>query len=248
MVNAELKVYPDAKELSLAAAERIAACLQMMLQEKENPTLVLTGGRTPETVYRLLGSSPYVDLIDWKRLHILVGDERSVPADSPDSNFGMAWRHLLSKLKMPHNRLHRMRGELDAEQAALLYEQEIVKLFPGSGVPSFDLVLLGMGVDGHIASLFPETEWDEGRLVVANRVPSSGANRISPSRISMTLRLLNNAEEILFLVAGREKAEALADVLENPRCILPAARILPVKGNLTWMVDRAAASLLRKGV
>lgn len=243
MVHGELKIYPDAKELSVAAAERIAASLQAMLQEKENPTLALTGGKTPEAVYELLGSSPYVDLIDWKRLHILVGDERSVPADSPDSNFGMAWRSLLSKLRMPHNRLHRMRGELDAEQAALLYEQDIQKLFPGPGVPSFDLVLLGMGADGHVASLFPGTEWDEERLVVANRVPSTGA-----SRISMTLRLLNHAEEILFLVAGPKKAEALADVLENPGCTLPAARIQPVKGNLTWMVDRAAAALLRKGV
>jgi 6-phosphogluconolactonase len=131
-------------------------------------------------------------------------------------------------------------GELqDAEKAAALYEAEIRKILPQAGIPSFDLVLLGMGEDGHTASLFPGTQWDEERLVVASRMPKTGA-----SRISMTPRLLNGSQAVVFLAAGSNKSEALARVLEGAAGDLPVAKIRPVRGSLTWMVDRAAASRL----
>jgi 6-phosphogluconolactonase len=132
-------------------------------------------------------------------------------------------------------------GELEAEQAADLYEQEIVRILPCPSVPSFDLALLGMGEDGHTASLFPRAEWDEARLVVASVFPQSGARRVS-----MTPRILNAATQTIFLVSGRNKADALACVLENPACNYPAAKIRPAQGSLLWMLDASAASLLMR--
>jgi len=153
----------------------------------------------------------------------------------------MAWDALISKLSVPPDHVHRMNGELeDAGQAAFLYETEIRTILPVPGVPVFDLVLLGMGEDGHTASLFPGTQWDEDKLVVANHVPATGA-----SRISMTPKILNEADSILFLVAGSNKSKALAEVLEHPANRLPAARIRPVRGILTWMIDQSAGSLIR---
>jgi 6-phosphogluconolactonase len=240
VTNLTLEIFPEADMLLHAAAERIAEALETRLQGKEDPTLVLTGGKTPKPAYELLSMHPYGNRIDWARVDFFWGDERCVPPDNPESNFGMAWNALISKINAPSHRIHRIAGELnDAERAASLYESEIRSITSSAGIPSFDLVLLGMGEDGHTASLFPGTHWDEERLVVANRMPQSGANRIS-----MTPRLLNGAKTTIFMVSGLNKAKALADVLENPGTELPAARIRPARGRLTWMVDRAAASQL----
>ncbi len=240
MVKPILEIYSETNALFHAAAERIAETLETRLQEKENTTLVLTGGKTPKPVYELLSEAPYSNRIDWRRVHFFWGDERCVPPDHPESNFGMAWDALLSKIQPPASHIHRIIGEMnDAAKAASLYEAEIRNTLPGTGIPSFDLVLLGMGEDGHAASLFPGTHWEEERLVVANHMPQSGAGRVS-----MTPRLLNEAQAILFLTAGSSKAKALAGVLQDQRIDLPAARIRPAHGSLSWMVDRAAASLL----
>ncbi len=235
-----LEIYPDIDALFNAAAERIAAILEAGLQDKESMTLVLTGGKTPKPVYEILSLPQYNNRIDWTRIHFFWGDERCVPPDHPESNFGMAWKALISKIHIPPVHIHRILGELDdASRAASLYEVEIHNTLPGLGVPSLDLVLLGMGEDGHTASLFPATRWDEERLVVANRVPQSGANRVS-----MTPCLLNEAQAVIFLTAGLNKAKALASVLEDPDSVLPAVRIRPAHGSLMWMIDRSAASLL----
>jgi 6-phosphogluconolactonase len=240
MAKTALEIYPETDALFNAVAERIAATLEAGLQGKESLTLVLTGGKTPMPAYDLLSVPEYNNRIDWTRIHFFWGDERCVPPDNPESNFGMAWKSLISKIHILPGHIHRILGELDdASRAASLYEAEIRKTLPGALIPSFDVVLLGMGEDGHTASLFPATRWDEDRLVVANRMPQSGANRIS-----MTPRLLNEAQAIIFLTAGSNKAKALAGVLEDRDSILPAVGIRPAHGSLTWMVDRAAASLL----
>jgi 6-phosphogluconolactonase len=234
-----IEVFPDAEAFSRAALERITDLLIRTIQKKTRATLVLTGGKTPKPIYEMLATPFPSNPIDWKRVHIFWGDERCVPPENPESNFGMAHDALISKIDVPPENVHRMRGELDAEGAATLYEREILDFFQRSDVPSFDLVLLGMGEDGHTASLFPGTQWDERRMVIANYVPQSGAKRVS-----MTPLILNAAAKTIFLVAGRNKADALACVLENPLCDYPAARIRAGQGSLDWMVDKSAASLL----
>jgi 6-phosphogluconolactonase len=240
MIHSNLKVYsPDA--LAEAAAEYVAAELEGSLGRQEKTSFVLTGGTTPIPIYEKLASPGYRDCIGWNRIEFFWGDERCVPPQSPESNFGMAWTTLLSKLEIPQDRIHRIFGELnDPQTAAMQYEQEIKGVLPGHAIPNFDLVLLGMGEDGHTASLFPGTHWDEDRLVIANYAPKLNSNRIS-----MTPKLINGARSIYFLVAGANKAEALARVLEEPKCDLPAARICPVHGKLLWMVDSEAASMIR---
>jgi 6-phosphogluconolactonase len=234
-----VEVFPNSDALARAVAERITDTLAQILQVKQSATLVLTGGNTPKSVYELLAKDRYSARVDWEKIHIFWGDERCVPPDAPESNFGMAWGTLISQIRIPNENVHRMKGELDPENAAALYECEILEFFRESDVPSFDLLLLGMGEDGHTASLFPGTHWDEKRFVIANYVPQSGAKRIS-----MTPFILNAAHETVFLVAGNNKANALACVLENPACDYPAAKIHPDRGTLVWMVDNSAASLL----
>jgi 6-phosphogluconolactonase len=224
-----------------AAAEHIAVELESFLSKQNTLTFVLTGGRTPVSVYEKLAQPGYQNRIDWKRVEFFWGDERCVPAESPESNFGMAWSTLLSKIHVSPEQIHRIAGEMEnAESAARQYEQEIRRVVPGD-LPSFDVVLLGMGEDGHTASLFPGTRWDEERLVIANYVP-----KLNKNRISMTPKLLNEAQSIIFLVAGRGKAEALARVFGEPGYELPAARIRSSRGRLTWLVDSDATILMHK--
>lgn len=237
MPKPDLRVFPDAAALYCAAAEAIAGALRARLESKLKATLVLSGGNTPKEVYRLLAATRYV--VEWERVEFFWGDERCVPPSSVDSNFRMAQETLLANLEVPQDHVHRIRGELpDSEEAARLYEDEIRSAFAEAGVPRLDIVVLGMGTDGHTASLFPATHWDENRLVITNEAP------IPPRRrISMTPRLLNAAEHVFFLVSGPGKASALKKVLDDPSCDCPARRIQPTNGTLTWMVDSAAAAL-----
>ncbi len=236
-----IKIYPGYDALTHAAAECVAVILEDALRQNQNVTFALTGGETPKPVYELLAAPPYAERVDWKRVHFLWVDERCVPPEDAESNFGMAWNAMLSKLNVPAAHVHRIPGEMeDVEKAALNYEREIRTLLAGPAIPSFDLVLLGMGKDGHTASLFPGTHWDEERLVVANRVPNTGA-----ARISMTPHVLNEARLVVFLVAGESKSERVAEVLEHPAQHLPASRINPAHGALVWMMDSAAARLLQ---
>ena len=235
-----IEIFEDHEGLVRTAAERIAATLMGALKEKSSAALVLTGGNTPRPVYELLAEPPYSERIPWDRVDFFWGDERCVPPDHPDSNFGMAWKAFLSRLPVPENRIHRMLGELeDHERAAVVYEEEIRRVTGAGDTPRFDLVLLGMGEDGHTASLFPGTVWDENRWVVANYVP-----KLQSTRITMTPRILNEARAIIFMASGFGKAQALKGVLEDPASDYPARRIRPVSGTLTWMVDKAAASLI----
>src|ERR1043166_2557781 len=235
-----IEIFEDHEGLVRAAAERIAATLIGALKEKSGATFVLTGGNTPRPVYELLAEPPYSERVPWDRVDFFWGDERSVPPDHPDSNFGMAWKAFLSRLPVREQRIHRMPAELeDHERAAVVYEEEIRRVTGAGDTPRFDLVLLGMGEDGHTASLFPGTIWDENRWVVANYVP-----KFQSTRITMTPRILNQARAIIFMASGFGKAQALKGVLEDPASDYPARSIRPVSGTLTWMVDKAAASRL----
>ncbi len=243
MIKPDLRTYDDIKGLSRACSHLLSEILASAQSGARIATFVLAGGETPRDVYRLLAGEPTRRSVDWSRVHFYWGDERCVPPHSPDSNFGMADDALLSKVGAPASHVHRIQGELaDPEKAALLYEEEIEGNFPDSLTPAFDVVLLGLGEDGHTASLFPGAHWDEDRLVVPALSPHFPAGRVS-----MTPKLLNTAHHVVFLVAGSRKAPALAKVIEDPSTPYPAARIKPVSGHLTWMVDRAAASLLREG-
>lgn len=240
-MHPDLQVYPDIEALRKAAAERIVTILDEAHAGQETAAFVLTGGDTPKPVYETLASLPYRERVAWGRIHFFWGDERCVPPDHPDSNFGMAWKSMLSKLPIPPGHIHRMRGEMpDPEEAAALYDQEIRNVFGSEALPSFDLVLHGMGDDGHTASLFPGATWDEERLTIATSTPANAR------RISMTPRILNAAKNGIFLVAGSRKAAALSQVIDDPGGDLPASRIRPTRGTLVWMVDTRAARLLRR--
>jgi 6-phosphogluconolactonase len=240
MTNLPIEIFPETDDLLHTAADRISSILEARLREEAFATLVLAGGKTPAPAYELLSMPPHRERIDWSRIHFFWGDERCVAPNHPESNYGMAWKALISKIPAAPDHIHRIMGEMeDPEKAAVLYESEIRRVLPGAGTPRFDLVLLGMGEDGHTASLFPGTTWDEERLVVASHMPATGVHRVT-----LTPRILNEAREVIFMAAGQMKSAALAAVLTDPASNLPAARICPTHGRLTWMINCAAASRL----
>jgi 6-phosphogluconolactonase len=200
---------------------------------------VLAGGSTPESTYQILARD-YSDRIAWSKVYVFFGDERAVPPHHEDSNLKMASEVLLDHV--PVGNVHRIRGELPPEEAAKAYEEELRIFFQTEDVPRFDLILLGIGADGHTASLFPWTAALEvhDRWVVANPVP-----RLGTTRITLTLPVINAARAVIFLVAGEDKAEALREILEgdaDPHAY-PAKLIQP-PGEPEWMLDQSAASLL----
>lgn len=209
-------------------------------------SVALSGGSTPKGVFALLSEPPYRDNVPWAQTRFFWGDERHVPPDNPESNFHMAEQALLSKVPVPAGNVHRVHSELpDTGQAALEYEATLRQFFclkPGE-MPRFDLSFLGMGSDGHTASLFPGTKalGEQQRLVVPNWVP-----KLNTWRITLTYPVLNNAATVVFLVSGAEKADTLRSVLNgefDPQRY-PSQLIKPVHGSLLWLVDRAAARLL----
>jgi len=245
---AELKVFADLDELVQAAAEEIARSAEAAISSRNRFTLALSGGSTPKPVYRRLAEEPLRDRIDWSRVHVFWGDERHVPPDHPESNFGMAHDALLSRVPLPAGNIHRIRAEKpDAQRAADDYAWTLRSAFDldEGQWPRFDLVLMGIGADGHTASLFPGSDAlrERARLVVAPWVSA-----LSAFRITLTAPVFNRAACALFLVSGEEKAEALRSVLEGDLQPdrFPAQLVRPDDGKLLWWVDRAAARLLRR--
>jgi 6-phosphogluconolactonase len=208
--------------------------------------LALSGGSTPRPLYELLASRPFATRIDWPRVHMFWGDERCVPPDQPESNYRMAREALLDHVPLPPANVHRIRGEDKPTEAAAAYAESLGAFFgsrDSSPTESFDLVLLGMGADGHTASLFPGSAAakESRRWVVATPGPEPGS-----WRVSLTPVLLNASENVTFLVTGADKAERLKDVLEGGQPdLLPAQLIRPTHGALHWMIDAAAAARLR---
>lgn len=240
-----IHIFETPNDVAYAAAQRFVDLVNDCIQRKGFFCVALAGGTTPRRLYELLATDAFKDKIDWSRTHIFFGDERAVPADHPDSNFRMANEALLKKVSIPLENVHSMTGAGDVVENARNYERELRDFFSTSEWPGFDLVLLGLGKDAHTASLFPETAaLQERRLwVVANWV-----EELSSYRLTLTAPAINAAANVEFLVTGADKAVALAAVLEGPVDTkrLPAQLVQPPKGNLSWIVDAAAASQLRR--
>ncbi|MFQ5605451.1 MAG: 6-phosphogluconolactonase [bacterium] len=238
----EIDIYPSKPALVTMAAEKIVEIINLSRQRWGDCSVALAGGNTPRDVYSLLASRLYQNRVDWPQVHLFWGDERAVPPDHPDSNFRMVKESLLDQIEIPPANVHRMRGEIEPEQAALEYEQVLLEQFNESP-PRFDLILLGLGEDGHTASLFPGAKAiDEKNKLVT----SVFVSRLDTNRITLTLPVLNAARTVIFLVAGSSKSEIVQRVLnlDGPSKQLPASLVLPVPGNLMWMLDNSAAALL----
>jgi 6-phosphogluconolactonase len=243
----EVRIFDDALAVTRAAALEFGRRAAERTEETGTFTVALSGGSTPRGLYALLAEQP-PSPIPWANVHLFWGDERDVPPDHADSNFAMVQGTLLSKVGVPADHVHRIQPETGgAERAAAEYEEELRRFFrlaPGQW-PRFDLVLLGMGSDGHTASLFPASPAleERERLVVSAYVEKLGARRVT-----LTLPVLNAAACVLFLLHGADKAEALLAVLEGDEspAPLPSRRVRPEAGELIWLVDRAAARLLAR--
>jgi 6-phosphogluconolactonase len=244
MPEPHLIILNDAHEVYVRAAEEIAHIAGESICTHGEFTFCLSGGSTPAATYDLLATRFNLS-VDWKEVQFYWGDERCVPPDHPESNFGMANRTMLSKLALRPEQIHRMRGEDPPPQAAADYERELKKCFGLSDgeFPRFDLILLGLGDNRHTASLFPgdlalhETQ----RMVVAVEVDAEPRKRLS-----ITPPVINNAQRVMFLVAGQGKAAAVKDIIEGPRDPdkFPAQIVDPHDGELIWILDKAAASML----
>jgi len=242
-----IRVSINAQELSRCAAEQFVYLAVEAQRGKGLFTVALAGGSTPKTLYELLGdeNEPYRSQLCWEKIHFFWGDERHVPTDHPDSNYRMASEAMLSKVPLPARNIHRIKSEVDdAHEVAANYEQTLCEFF-GLAVgefPRFDLLLLGMGPDGHIASIFPYSDVinEKRRLVIATRI-----EKFKSYRITLTPPVLNNAAFVTFLVSGTTKAKALREVLEGDYypTRFPAQLIRPTTGNLSWLVDCEAAQL-----
>ena len=241
----EIIVLPDAEALADAAARRLVEFLHQAVAERGWCTIALSGGSTPRALYQRLARPPARDEIDWSRVHLFWGDERVVPPDHLESNYRMAREAMLDHLPIPPNNVHRILTELGPDEAAEQYEAELRHVFGvhAGETPEFDLILLGIGADGHTASLFPHTAAlaVRDRLVVANAVPQLGT-----TRITLTAPVIQAARSVLVLATGPDKAEAVARAIESPENIdeTPAQLLRHARGRVIWMLDRAAASRL----
>jgi len=242
--NAQVRVFPSPDELFRAAAQEFRSLGSEAIQQRGRFTVALSGGSTPRGLHEELVSSFASDL-PWSDVYFFWGDERHVPPDFPESNFRMAHETLLSKLPIPSDHIFRMPGELpDATQGAAVYEDRLREFFGlASGeFPRFDFILLGMGPDGHTASLFPGTKAleEKERFVVGNWVEQH-----TTYRITLTFPVLNQAANVMFLISGGgHKAEMVRTALRDPAANLPCQRVQPVDGNLKWYLDQQAASKL----
>jgi 6-phosphogluconolactonase len=241
-MGVDIKILPNNAALAQAAAQEFHKAAESAVQERGQFSVALSGGNTPRTVYSLLASEH--KQLPWDRIHIFFGDERHVPPDHPDSNFRMATESLLSKVPIPEKNIHRIHAELDAEAAATEYDQQLVNFFHLSNLemPRFDLIFLGIGPDGHTASLFPGSNvlTESSRRVMANWV-----EKFKTFRITFTFPVLNHAAEVVFLVSGADKAQILSEVLRPGIQNYPTQGVQPENGRLLWLVDQDAGSLLR---
>ncbi len=268
-LRVELNIDEVAKEVAII----IAAKAEEASKKGRPLTIALSGGSTPKALYRLLARPPFREGICWESVHLFFGDERCVGPESEESNFRMVSLSLIGDIEIPARNIHRIQGELLPKEAALKYEEDIKESFKGfdeevggfikDGLPAFDIVLLGLGSDGHTLSLFPDNPDDQnknslasldkhGRLVVDTDGPGHSPGNIgSPDirRITMTPKLVNNAGLIIFMVCGKAKARAVTRVIDgagkdDDMLAPPALRIKPTDGELLWVLDDGAASML----
>ena len=232
---AEVRVSPDAETLAREAARYFIEIARDAAKQRGRFAVALSGGSTPKSLYSLLASAEFRDQVPWAQTHWFWGDERCVPPDDPQSNYRMVKEALLSKAPVPPSNVHRMAGEdAEPERAARRYEQELRTFF--GGLPCLDLVLLGLGEEGHTASLFPGSPAleEQERWVVAPYV-----EKLKSHRLTLTLPVINAAANVAFLVAGAGKREILKQVTSSEGD-LPAQQVRPKRGKLVWMADEAA--------
>lgn len=243
----EIRVLPTQSDLFRAAAVEFAELARQAIRENDRFTVALSGGSTPRGMFSLLASG-LIPNIPWGKIFFFWGDERHVPPDNPESNYRMANESMLSTVPVPAQNIFRIHAEgKDANAVAANYEQTIQNFFalkPGE-FPRFDLILLGMGPDGHTASLFPGTAalQETKKIFVANWV-----EKLGDFRFTLTYPAINHATEVAFLVSGADKAATLAQVLENKNAGLPSQKIAPEDGKLVWFADEAAAKNLQSRV
>ncbi len=248
-VHVTYRVSRDHAHLAQLAAEHFADRVAQAVGKRGRARVAISGGNTPKDTFSLLSAEPFKDRIAWDKLELFFVDERAVGPDDPDSNYRMTREHLLSRVPIAPENVHRIEGERDPQEAAALYESAIRAAFrlEGAEAPRFDLVWLGLGDDGHTASLFPHTEGvhELGRIAFANHVPQKDT-----WRISLSAPVLNEGLDVVFLVSGEPKAGPLERVLFGERDVeqTPAQLILPTNGTLTFLIDpRAAAKLPKPG-
>jgi 6-phosphogluconolactonase len=239
----EIMICSDAAELARESARRFAELAEAFTNDAGRFTVALSGGSTPKAMFQILAEKPFADSLPWRSIHFFWGDERCVPPDHAESNYRMANETLLSKVPVPRENIFRIPAEdEDHERAAAIYS-ETLQTFFAEEQPDFDLVFLGMGPDGHTASLFPgTTALCAGGVAAANYV-----DKLQSWRITLTADAINRARNVTFLVAGADKAPALKEVLEGPRNPkqYPSQSIMPSHGAILWMIDEAAAKLLQ---
>lgn len=238
-------IVADAEALAVAAADQLESVVELAVRDGRAACVALSGGSTPKRMGELLAASPYAARIEWARLHVFWGDERWVPISDPESNAGEAKRGFLDLVPIPADQIHAFDTDLDEpDEAATRYGVTIQSVVPvEDDLPHFDLVFLGMGDDGHTASLFPGTSaiHEASRLVVANPVTNLNA-----TRLTLTPPLINAAKQIVFLIGGVGKAKMLHAVLDGPVDVdvMPSQIVRPAIGSLVWIVDEAAATQL----
>ena len=250
-MDREIRILTDGATIAKRAAQEFVQAAAAAVREKGSFDVALAGGSTPKALYSLLVNDPALrSQIPWDKMHLFFGDERHVGPDHPDSNFRMATEAMISKSPLKPQQVTRIKGEYsDTKQAALEYEQalrEYFKLKDGE-YPRFDLLLAGMGNEGHTLSLFPGTKalHADGRIVVRNWI-----GKLYTERITLTAPAASNSAEIIFMVTGADKAPALKAVLEGPfePEQLPAQLLQPQNGKLLWLVDAAAGTMLATGI
>jgi 6-phosphogluconolactonase len=247
MDKPQVKIFPNIAAMSLAAAELFSELVNEASRRQHSVHVALSGGSTPATLFQLLAQPPYKESIPWDKVHFYWADERCVPPEDAESNYGQAWQSLLSKVPISQLNIHRVLGELEPKTAAQDYVIQLKQNATGAlAWPVLDCVLLGMGADGHTASLFPgqvnPAESTSPVMAVTADYMGRPANRVT-----LTPLVFNSARHVLFLVSGENKARALSEVLYGAPDPLhfPAQRIRPVNGDVVWIIDKAAASLLQ---
>lgn len=238
----EIKILPDVDALKTRAVDAIIEIAQDSIQARGHFSMALSGGSTPEPVYRALAAPANRIQLNWSHIHLFWGDERHVPHDHRDSNFRMVKQHLLGVVPIPDENVHRVPAEMEVRMAAFHYEEALRRFFDGEW-PRFDLVLLGMGEDGHTASLFPHSAGlnEEQRWFIANYAPKR-----KEWRLTLTKNAINAARNIMLLIVGDAKADVLRDVLTGPEKAeeKPIQLIHPTDGQMVWLLDRDAAKYL----
>ncbi|RPI19154.1 MAG: 6-phosphogluconolactonase [Ignavibacteriae bacterium] len=234
----DIKIYETTDELNSGAAELIAGLISSFIRLNFKCTFVLSGGSTPERLFTLLADN-YKTEIDWKKVFLFWGDERYLPVDHPGNNYKMANEHLLSHVNIDPQSIFRINTDTSPEESAKEYEDRIKKFFGNNELPVFDVVLLGLGKDGHVASIFPGTDAvnEKEKWVAAVK-----ADSLNTERITMTLPVINNAKNVIFLISGEDKKEIVEKIfIKKEKDNFPALMVKPQNGSLFYLMDRAAA-------